>query len=200
MVGERSGAWAPGIRRARLGATGRFSHPMVLELLIPASERLPETWCMSSRHLQRGRFSCPGSVYVLTTVTRARRPLFDRASNAEIVVECLRDIERAGISHTFAWVVMPDHVHWLLQLRQGTLGACMQRFTQQPADRSSGRIRVTAMAAQLLRARAAVGRIAAQAGALHRGQSRKSGSCRSTGCLSLCLVPLAHGSVTRSDR
>ncbi|WP_332870924.1 MULTISPECIES: transposase, partial [unclassified Stenotrophomonas] len=117
-----------GIRRARLGATGRFSHPMVLELLIPASERLPETWCMSSRHLQRGRFSCPGSVYVLTTVTRARRPLFDRASNAEIVVECLCDIERAGISHTFAWVVMPDHVHWLLQLRQGTLGACMQRF------------------------------------------------------------------------
>ncbi|MDR6094187.1 transposase [Stenotrophomonas sp. SORGH_AS_0321] len=83
---------------------------------------------MSSRHHQRGRFSRPGGIYVLTTVTRGRLPVFETADRARIVIDCLRDIERARISHSFAWVVMPDHVHWLLQLRQGTLGACMQRF------------------------------------------------------------------------
>ncbi|WP_349986266.1 transposase [Stenotrophomonas sp. WHRI 8082] len=83
---------------------------------------------MSSRHLQRGRASIPGGYYVLTTVTHCRRPVFEFPCNARIVIESLRDVERAAISRSFAWVVMPDHVHWLLQLRQGTLGACMQRF------------------------------------------------------------------------
>jgi len=83
---------------------------------------------VSSRHLQRGRVSIPGGYYVLTTVTFDRRPVFNLPCNAQIIIESLREVERAAISRSFAWVVVPDHVHWLIQLRKGTLGACMQRF------------------------------------------------------------------------
>ncbi|GAB3048523.1 REP-associated tyrosine transposase [Stenotrophomonas tumulicola] len=83
---------------------------------------------MSSRHLQRGRCSFPGGVYALTTVTHGRRPIFKTPGNAEIVIASLRYLERSGVSHSFAWVVMPDHVHWLLQLRKGSLASCMLCF------------------------------------------------------------------------
>ena len=32
-----------------------------------------------------------------------------------------------------AWVLMPDHVHWLLKLEQGSLGSCMQAFKSRTA-------------------------------------------------------------------
>lgn len=38
----------------------------------------------------------------------------------------------ARVAH-LAWVVMPDHVHWLFRLRQGTLGSCIARFKSRTA-------------------------------------------------------------------
>ena len=49
-------------------------------------------------------------------------------------------IEGTVLHH--AWVVMPDHVHWLFQLQQGSLGGCMQRFKSRSAhavNRHQGR-------------------------------------------------------------
>ena len=83
---------------------------------------------MSSPRLRRYRQSQPGRIYVLTTVVQGRRRLFDQPQNAEIVIDALRHVERSGRSYTLAWVIMPDHVHWLIELRHGTLATCMNVF------------------------------------------------------------------------
>ncbi|WP_447786595.1 REP-associated tyrosine transposase [Stenotrophomonas bentonitica] len=83
---------------------------------------------MSSSRLQRGRVSAVGALYILTTVTHHRRPWFEVPENAHAVIEAIRHVERSGRSRTHAWVVMPDHVHWLIELRSGTLATCMNIF------------------------------------------------------------------------
>ena len=80
---------------------------------------------MSSRHLERGRHSRIGGYYVLTTVVRHRRPVFEDPRCATCLVDALRYVERMGLSRSFAWVVMPDHLHWLMQLRDGSLARMM---------------------------------------------------------------------------
>ncbi|MFB6261863.1 MAG: transposase, partial [Thiohalorhabdaceae bacterium] len=66
--------------------------------------------------LRRGRFSEPGRVYLLTTVTAGRRPLFRSLPLARAVVACLRHPHDRGEAVSHAFVVMPDHLHWLVQL------------------------------------------------------------------------------------
>jgi len=88
----------------------------------------PQAAGMSSSKLLRGRVSLVNNIYSITTVTAGRIPLFARPENALQVIEALRNCERSGISHSLAWVVMPDHLHWLLQLQSGSLGACLQRL------------------------------------------------------------------------
>jgi len=80
---------------------------------------------MSSSQLAIGRWSCVGHVYSVTAVVAGRRPAFEDPGNADIVVDGIRAAERAGRSRTMAWVVMPDHLHWLLELRAGVLADCI---------------------------------------------------------------------------
>ncbi|HEY1102447.1 MAG TPA: transposase, partial [Burkholderiaceae bacterium] len=81
---------------------------------------------MASPRLTLGRVSIPGQVYAVTTIASARRPLFRAAVNARIVIDALRESDRRRCTSTLAWVVMPDHLHWLFLLRQGTLADCMR--------------------------------------------------------------------------
>ncbi|WP_312325400.1 transposase [Stenotrophomonas sp.] len=83
---------------------------------------------MSSPRLRQGRVSEIGYFYILTTVVDGRRRLFEDEGNAELVIDALRHVERSGRSRSLAWVVMPDHVHWLMELRRGTLATCMNVF------------------------------------------------------------------------
>lgn len=53
--------------------------------------------------------------------------------NVEQIIGTLRFIEAERITWSLAWVVMPDHLHWLMQLRQRTLPACMQLFKSRSA-------------------------------------------------------------------
>ncbi len=80
---------------------------------------------MASPRLRYGRYSRTGNVYSLTTATLGREPLFADAANMAILIDTLRLVERRGFSHSLAWVVMPDHLHWLMELRGGTLAECM---------------------------------------------------------------------------
>ncbi|MNK27054.1 Transposase IS200 like protein [compost metagenome] len=80
---------------------------------------------MASPRLRYGRQSHPGSVYLLTIVVAGRRRLFLDPANVAVMVESLRYVERSGYSFSLAWVVMPDHVHWLMELRRSALPACM---------------------------------------------------------------------------
>jgi REP element-mobilizing transposase RayT len=69
-----------------------------------------------------------GNVYALTVVCEQRHRYFDDARCAEIPMRILRAMDAEGVTSSLAWVVMPDHIHWLAQLRGHTLGYCVQRF------------------------------------------------------------------------
>ncbi|MFV3288985.1 REP-associated tyrosine transposase [Pseudomonas sp. NY11955] len=81
-----------------------------------------------SNLLRRGRFSEPGRLYLLTTVTHQRTPLFQELRAARLVIRALRHSERLGDCRSLAWVVMPDHLHWLIELRAITLSSLMRQF------------------------------------------------------------------------
>ncbi|AZL71777.1 REP-associated tyrosine transposase [Pseudomonas oryziphila] len=78
--------------------------------------------------LRRGRFSEPGRIYLLTTITHQRKPLFMDFHNARLVINELRKSDQEQACQSLAWVVMPDHLHWLIELHSVTLATLMRRF------------------------------------------------------------------------
>ncbi|MDZ3990426.1 REP-associated tyrosine transposase [Pseudomonas sp. Teo4] len=84
--------------------------------------------------LRRARYSEPGRLYMLTTVTHQRRPLFQDFRFARLVIHNLRHTEHKHHCRSLAWVVMPDHVHWLIELRDVTLGALMRGFKSRSSN------------------------------------------------------------------
>ncbi|MEZ0472152.1 REP-associated tyrosine transposase [Luteimonas salinilitoris] len=88
---------------------------------------------MASPRLLKGRISRVGDFYVVTTVTERRRELFRSGKLADVVVGELQLCAEEGALISLAWVVMPDHLHWLLQLQQSSLSRCMQAFKSRSA-------------------------------------------------------------------
>ena len=84
--------------------------------------------------LRHARCSVPGRLYMLTTVTHQRQPLFQNLRHARLVIHNLRHAEQQRYCDSLAWVVMPDHVHWLIELKDTTLGTLMQRFKCQSSN------------------------------------------------------------------
>ncbi|MEJ1354462.1 MAG: transposase [Candidatus Sedimenticola sp. (ex Thyasira tokunagai)] len=66
--------------------------------------------------LRNGRASEPGRIYLITTVTHGRAPIFKAFSAARSLILVLREAERRSHAKTLAFVVMPDHLHWLMEL------------------------------------------------------------------------------------
>jgi putative transposase len=95
-----------------------------------------------SNHLRRGRYSEPGRAYLLTTVTKDRQPLFADLTLARHAIHCLRTCDRNNESQTLAFVLMPDHLHWLIILQHPDLSAPMRRFKSLSA-KSINRIKGT---------------------------------------------------------
>lgn len=46
-----------------------------------------------------------------------------------------RRIDAEGLTHSLAYVVMPDHIHWLVEIRAFSLDRIMQRFKSSSALR-----------------------------------------------------------------
>ena len=87
----------------------------------------------ASHQLRIGRFTCPGQIYLVTTDTRQRAPIFQDFKLGRLLVQELKRAEEQGLVTSLAWVVMPNHLHWLFELKTGTL----QRLLQQIKARSS---------------------------------------------------------------
>jgi putative transposase len=88
---------------------------------------------MASPKLSRHRQSKIGSFYAITAVTNRRISLFTDIRAAHAVIHEIIDCENEGLVDSHAWVVMPDHVHWLIELRCGSLKVCLQRFKSRSA-------------------------------------------------------------------
>jgi REP element-mobilizing transposase RayT len=69
-----------------------------------------------SKDLRIGRWSAPGQVYLVTTQTRDRQPVFADLGHGRALVNTLRWNDEAERTRTWAFVVMPDHLHWLFEL------------------------------------------------------------------------------------
>jgi REP element-mobilizing transposase RayT len=83
-----------------------------------------------SHLLRKGRHSEASHAYLITTVTHERRRLFSDWRLGRLVAH---EIAAAPVD-TLAWVVMPDHLHWLFQLRavplQRVVGPMKSRSAQ----------------------------------------------------------------------
>jgi len=69
-----------------------------------------------AKDLRKGRFSETNRIYHITTATRDRQPWFKDYQCGRIVVQELRNEQARAL--TMAYVVMPDHFHWLMQLKK----------------------------------------------------------------------------------
>jgi len=85
--------------------------------------------------LRRGRISEPNRIYLITTVTRHRIPWFDDLLAARALIRALHAESRNA--NTLAFVVMPDHLHWLMSL-SGT--ASLDAVVQNVKSVSSHRV------------------------------------------------------------
>ncbi|MGW8462267.1 REP-associated tyrosine transposase [Pseudomonas sp. CLCA07] len=81
----------------------------------------------ASHRLRLGRFAEPNRIYLLTTNTLGRKPVFNDVALGRLVVAQFRAAQDQGCANSLAWVVMPDHFHWLIELQHGSLSELMQR-------------------------------------------------------------------------
>ena len=77
--------------------------------------------------LHRGRYSEQNRIYLLTANTLHRQPIFLNWRVGRRVIEQFSRAQAQGLATSLAWVVMPDHFHWLISLEQGSLDDLMCR-------------------------------------------------------------------------
>ncbi|MDD0976633.1 REP-associated tyrosine transposase [Pseudomonas fontis] len=77
--------------------------------------------------LYSGRVSEVGRAYLVTAVTDRRRALFVDWMSGRLLVREFRSLHESRQVQSMAWVVMPDHFHWLFQLQGSSLGAVMRK-------------------------------------------------------------------------
>jgi len=81
----------------------------------------------ASNRLRIGRYSEQNHIYLLTANTAGRQPVFSDFALGRLVVSQFRIADEMGFANSLAWVVMPDHFHWLIELKRGSLSELMQR-------------------------------------------------------------------------
>ncbi|MBN2993285.1 transposase [Pseudomonas cedrina subsp. fulgida] len=79
-----------------------------------------------AHRLRIGRYSESGRIYLLTAVTHQRQLIFHDWRIGRLLVRAFRKAQEEGEATSLAWVVMPDHFHWLVELHNGDLPRLMQ--------------------------------------------------------------------------
>ena len=85
--------------------------------------------------LREGRFSEFNRPYLITTVTHERIPLFSDFDIARLLIGQLRISCNEFAIESLAWVVMPDHLHWLFVLNKYSISEVVGRFKGKSAYR-----------------------------------------------------------------
>lgn len=86
-----------------------------------------------SNRLRIGRHAQTGQIYLLTAVVHLRQPIFSEWHTGRLLVQQLRQAQQDGLAESLAWVVMPDHFHWLLVLGDSDLAGLMLRVKSRTA-------------------------------------------------------------------
>ncbi|WP_166363309.1 REP-associated tyrosine transposase [Pseudomonas akapageensis] len=93
----------------------------------------------NAHRLYSGRVSEPGRIYLVTTNTEQRKPVFSNWRIGRLLVGQLRTAHEEGLVASLAWVVMPDHAHWLFQLQNTSL-ACLMSRVKSRSSRAINRV------------------------------------------------------------
>jgi len=84
---------------------------------------------MSYRNLAKGRFSSENQIYFITTVIHKRRKLFVDLALCRNIILQMKRLNDENHVESIAWVIMPDHVHWLFMLKTDyDLATVMKKF------------------------------------------------------------------------
>ena len=81
-----------------------------------------------SSSLRKGRSSVAGQTYHLRFSLKQPHQLFRDFTIARTVVRAIARKELAGRARNLCFCVMPDHVHWLMVLQQGSVGQSVQNI------------------------------------------------------------------------
>lgn len=90
-----------------------------------------------SRALRKGRVSEAGRIYHVRTSTHRRLPLFTDLLAGREVVKAMQYQQACGSVVSLAFVLMPDHLHWLFQL---CLGATLEQVMHSMKGHSARRV------------------------------------------------------------
>ena len=98
---------------------------------------------MSYDNLAKGRYSESNQIYFITTVVNKRKKIFIKLALCRTLILNMKKIEDEGLIESFSWVVMPDHLHWLIKVNDGhDLAEIMKKFKGRSAleiNRALGR-------------------------------------------------------------
>jgi putative transposase len=79
--------------------------------------------------LRKGRVSVSNGVYLVTSTTLHRARAFENFHAACAAARCFEDRAVLGDAAMLAWVLMPDHAHWLVELSEhDVLGMVVNRI------------------------------------------------------------------------
>ncbi|PNB70961.1 transposase [Pseudomonas sp. GW456-E7] len=81
----------------------------------------------ASHRLRTGRYPESNRIYLLTSNTLGREPVFKDFGLGRLVVKQFQYAQEQYWANSLAWVVMPDHFHWLIELQQCSLSQLMQK-------------------------------------------------------------------------
>jgi REP element-mobilizing transposase RayT len=86
------------------------------------------------RSLRNGRYIEAGLFYFLTSVTKDRSPFFLKSHAALTVLDALKWLDQKDRILLVVAVVMPDHLHFIAQLRDKTLSRLMHSLKSYTAN------------------------------------------------------------------
>ena len=73
------------------------------------------------RNLRKHRISQTGYIYSVTICTNNKIRYFDEFYRARLVINALKFQDKRDFTKTYAFVLMPDHLHWVFELRESSL-------------------------------------------------------------------------------
>jgi REP element-mobilizing transposase RayT len=79
-----------------------------------------------SHRLRKGRTSIENQAYFITTAVHDRIPAFTNPEAAKIILDALKWLEQTDRMKLDAAIVMPDHIHFIAALKNGTLAKLVQ--------------------------------------------------------------------------
>jgi putative transposase len=92
-----------------------------------------------SQALRKGRVSQRNQIYHLRASTHKREPFFKDFYIGRIVVKSMRFLHERGDVESLAFVVMPEHFHWLVTLRNDQSLECVMGSLKRQSGREINR-------------------------------------------------------------